>query len=908
MIGQTISHYRVLRRLGSGGMGEVYEAHDLMLGRHVAIKFLSSAREQSRDSVLRFEREARAASALNHPHICTIHDFGLQDAQPFIVMELLDGQSLRDCLKSAPLGLPVLIELAIQIADALQAAHTAGIIHRDITPANIFATESGGAKVLDFGLAKLTPEKDVSAGLDRGEADDTHEDFLTSPGAALGTMAYMSPEQARAEPLDHRTDLFSFGCVLYEMAAGQRAFQGRSSALVFEAILHATPVAPLRINPALPEALDRLILKSLEKDPALRYQSAREMKADLLRIARTLQAGLAEPAAQAPELGRASQPSSGRPSTSTTPVSAPPESTARLRIARWWLVAAVVVVAAAAGYRWVRQAPDEPVWTSPRQLTSESVPDMEPALSPDGNTVAFTSDDGGASRVWLADAHTGARVRLTQDARDERSPAWYPDGSAVAFVADHEGRPAVWKAPRMPGSRPVLVIENAEEPAVSPDATTLAFVRSNPAGEPRIAVASLPAVNDARVVTGDGPEFGLWEHRTPAWAPDGRSLCYRGQRDLFIVPVSPGGQPGRPRRLTTDDERDEDPVWSSDGQSVLFTSMRENMRALWSVSALGGAPKRLTLGAGPERHPTLSRDGNTLVYSAVLVDPNIVIHDLQTGKETSFGGNRDDEIPAFLPDMSGVVFVSDRADGFRLWVQPLTAGVRAGDAWKLTDQAGSVANPAVSPDGRFVAYYRVFEGQRDIWIVPSVAGPALPFTNDPATDVHPAWSPDGSRIAFVSNRSGTYHVWVAGVRDGRPAGAPSQITTGSQECRAPAWSPDGRSIAFVAPAAGDVYTVPSDGRGTARQVTRGAMAQRVRWNRQTGTLFVSGGWGNAARLALKEVDPQTFAIRDVDPPVTFGHILSLYDFDVSADGRWLVMSREEVRGNLFSLTARRSRR
>jgi len=297
------------------------------------------------------------------------------------------------------------------------------------------------------------------------------------------------------------------------------------------------------------------------------------------------------------------------------------------------------------------------------------------------------------------------------------------------------------------------------------------------------------------------------------------------------------------------------------------------------------------------------------VYSAALDYPNIVIHDLQSGTESGFGSSRDDQMPTFLPDLSGIVFVSDRADGYRLWVQPLKAGQAVGECVRLTDQPGSVANPAVSPDGRWVAYYRVFEGQRDIWMAPVAGGPAHVFTQNPAADVHPAWSPDGSRLAFVSDRSGINQVWVSGVRDGRAVGTATQITAGNRACWAPAWSPDGKTIAFVASGGdGEVYLVPSDGRGSVRQVTRGAMAQRLRWNRATGSLFVSGGWGQSSMLIVKEVRPDDRPVRDILPPVVLGYNLELYDFDISSDGRWLALSREEVRGNLWSLTARRGRR
>jgi Tol biopolymer transport system component len=479
----------------------------------------------------------------------------------------------------------------------------------------------------------------------------------------------------------------------------------------------------------------------------------------------------------------------------------------------------------------------------------------------------------------------------------------------VYFVADYEGQPAVWKAPSWPGGAPSLVIGDADEPAVSPDGTTLAFVRPNAAGADRIWVATLPELADARPATGDGPEFGLWEHREPAWSPDGTRICYRGQRDLFTVTVASKGV-GTPSRLTKDDARDEDPVWSADGRLVYFASFRNNTTAIWSVRVPAGTVKRVTNSVGPEGHPTLSADGSMLVYSNALDDPNIVVHDLYTGDEYQFGGSRDDQMPAFMPDLSAVVYVSNRSEGYRLWVQGISAGLAAGESRQLTDQPGSVANPTVSPDGRWVAYYRVLEGQRDIWIASLDGGPARQFTNDPATDIHPAWSPDGTKLAFVSDRAGKLNqLFVSEVRDGRPVRTAVQITKGNLACWSPRWSPDGTSIAFVGSVGtGEVFVVPADGRGAATQLTRGAYAQRVRWSPAAGTLLVSGGWGRAARLVVREVDPADQKAYALVPPVLFGDNESLYDFDVSTDGRWLALSREEVRGNLCSLTALRARR
>jgi serine/threonine protein kinase len=399
MVGEQISHYRIVHKLGAGGMGVVYQAEDVRLGRSVALKFLPDAMADDTQALERFELEARAASALNHPNICTIHDIGTHEGRPFIVMELLKGQTLADRIARGPLKVTEVIELGIQLADALDAAHHQGIMHRDIKPANIFLTDRGQPKILDFGLAKLGPQGRVAHAGDETRAD-TSPDHLTTPGLTLGTVAYMSPEQARGEALDHRTDIFSLGVVLYEMVTGRPAFGGSATAIVFDAILNRPPIAPIRLNPEVPARLEEVINRTLEKDRALRYQHASDLCADLKRLRRDSDSKRAT-AVSVPVAGGAGGsmgvPPSAGPSvspwqaTQPTPaasgtVAAPSPSR---RMFTLGLVAAVVL--AIAGVMLFRSAP-------PPATTASPPPSSAPVAGPADRSAEIAADLAQASQ------------------------------------------------------------------------------------------------------------------------------------------------------------------------------------------------------------------------------------------------------------------------------------------------------------------------------------------------------------------------------------------------------------------------------------------------------------------------------------------------------------------------------
>jgi serine/threonine protein kinase len=757
MIGRTISHYHVIEKLGGGGMGVVYKAEDTKLHRFVALKFLPDEVARDPQSLARFQREAQAASALNHPNICTIYEISEQDGQPFIVMEFIEGQTLKHQIAARPVDIETVLALAIEIADALDAAHTKGIVHRDIKPANLFLTDRGHAKILDFGLAKvgsvIVPTSDGSRTMSEGH--------LTSPGSTLGTVAYMSPEQALGKDLDARTDLFSFGVVLYEMVTRTLPFRGDTTAAIFNAILNKAPEPALRFNSQVPAELERIIHKALEKDREVRYQSAADLRADLKRLSRSTSSGKIAAAA----------------------------GSANASKFKWqWAAAMVLLLLVVSGaFAWRSSAPRPPRVTTTTQLTRDGIPKI--GVMTDG------------SRLYINELDSTRQIGQVSTNGGEVSPIVTPFANVVALdiSPDHtqllvsnpvgtENEEPYWSLPLPSGTprRLADVVGNHGGGTWSPDGKHLVFTNGAD-----IYLADADGSEPHKLATVSGLPW------LPRFSPDGARIRFNILKSHETLwEVRPDGSDLHivfPQGHGPSDACCAQ--WTADGRYFFFLSSNGSISNVWAMREPAGmfrwrssAPVQLTTGPLSFDSLAISPDGKKLFVDASQGRAELVRYDSKAQQFVPFLSgisageldySRDGKWITYASYPEGTLWRS-RADG--------------SDRVQLTYPPVSAGLPRWSPDGAQVAYIGSRPGQPwKIFVISAQGGTPQEILPQDQGESDPVWSPEGKRLAFGrSTERESTGIYVVDLATHQLSAVP-----GAEKLFSPRWSPDGKYLAAL---------------------------------------------------------------------------------------------------------------
>ena len=878
MIGRTLDNYRLDALLGEGGMGVVYRAHDLRLDRTVALKLLPPERVSDPDAKQRFIFEARAASALNHPGIVTIHDIRAIDGVDFIVMEYIQGTTLAGVIPPTGMATEQVRGYAAQIADALAAAHDAAILHRDLKPGNVMVTREGRVKILDFGLAKLLKPIAPSA------SASTVGLPLTADHTRLGTAAYMSPEQAEGLTVDARSDIFAFGIVLYEMATGRRPFTGASSLAILASILNEDPPAPAAIKGSIHPELERIILRCLRKEPARRFQTAADVKAALDDLH-------SEPGA------------AGRHA-----------DVARAGFT-WRTGAAAVfalIIVAAVIAALMRTQPDAIVPLRADPLTTLTGPELYPSLSPDGRHVAFTwtGPKGTDADIYVQQIGAGQPLPLTRDPKTDYNPVWSPDGRWIAFLRGDPAQP-LSRADRelrliapLGGPERKLADVRVQEITLNPvfltwcpDSSCLIVTDSLGDGRPD-ALFTIPLDGSQRRQLTQPPAPALAD-TDPAISSDGRSLLFLRRLswafgELHVLPLLRDvTAAGAPRPLDVGGLKPDNASWVPGGKEILFSSgAGSEGAALWRL-VLGGthAPERLPFvgenGIQPTLSPAQAGQPARLVYVRSQMDENIWrVETAAMGTPAAappavtIASTKADIHPQLSPDAKRVAFTSTRSGSWEIWTSDVD-GTNAAQLTSLTAPTGTGV-PRWSPDGRLMVFASDAEGQFDIFVVPASGGKPRNITSHPAFDHVPSFSRDGQWIYFSSTRSGRYEVWKV------PAagGAPSQVTAEggwlAQE------SPDGVTLYFSAPptlgGTAPVFRMPTAG-GPAVTVVDG-VANSSFAVVDRGVYFADGHSGQARLQFYDFSRRQTVTVVE-----TIGDSAGLAGLCASADGRMVLYAK-----------------